>query len=206
MKTPITSSIKLDKDEKGKSINSTMYRGMIGSLLYLTASRPDIIYLKGTMDIGLWYPKGDNFELIGFSDADFAGCKVERKNTSGTCHFLGHSLVSWHSKKQNSVALSTVEAKYIAVDLERRQPLGLRASAMLSHLSLIRRRLTERLADLLDSGACILFMNRLSPESICCIFDIPSVGLRVYESKVWPTVPGFEPREAIQRMCSFVDA
>ena len=65
------------------------------------------------MDIGLWYPKGDNFELIGFSDADFAGCKVERKNTSGTCHFLGHSLVSWYSKKQNSVALSTAEAEYI---------------------------------------------------------------------------------------------
>ncbi|KAL6316587.1 hypothetical protein AAG906_018842 [Vitis piasezkii] len=117
MKTPMISSIKLDKDEKGKSIDSTMYRGMTGSLLYLTASRPDIIYLKGTMDIGLWYPKGDNFELIGFLDADFAGCKVERKNTSGTCHFLGHSLVSWHSKKQNSVALSTAEAEYIAVGL-----------------------------------------------------------------------------------------
>ncbi|RVW93943.1 Retrovirus-related Pol polyprotein from transposon RE1 [Vitis vinifera] len=119
MKTPMSSSIKLDKDEKGKSIDSTMYRGMIGSLLYLTASRPDIIYLKGTMDIGLWYPKGDNFELIGYSDADFAGCKVERKSTSGTCHFLGHSLVSWHSKKQNSVALSTAEAEYIAAGLGR---------------------------------------------------------------------------------------
>ncbi|RVW72984.1 putative mitochondrial protein [Vitis vinifera] len=115
MKTPMSSSIKLDKDEKGKSIDSTMYRGMIGSLLYLTASRPDIIYLKGTMDIGLWYPKSDNFELIGFSDADFAGCKVERKSTSGTCHFLGHSLVSWHSKKQNSIALSTAETEYIVV-------------------------------------------------------------------------------------------
>ncbi|KAL6348530.1 hypothetical protein AAG906_013150 [Vitis piasezkii] len=88
MKTPMSSSIKLDKDEKGKSIDSTMYRGMIGSLLYLTASRPDIIYLKGTMDIGLWYPKGDNFESIGYSDSDFAGCKFERKSTSGTCHFL----------------------------------------------------------------------------------------------------------------------
>ncbi|KAL6318562.1 hypothetical protein AAG906_000640 [Vitis piasezkii] len=139
MKTPMSLSIKLDMDEKGKSIDSTMYRGMIGSLLYLTASRPDIMYsvclcarfqscpkeshlsvvkrilryLKGTMNIGLWYPKGDNFELIGFSDADFVGCRVERKSTSGTCHFLGHSLVSWHSKKQNSVALST-EAEYIA--------------------------------------------------------------------------------------------
>ena len=97
-----------------------MYRGMIGFLLYLTASRPDIMYsvclcarvqscpkeshlsavkrilryLKRTMDIGLWYLKGDNFELIGFSNADFSGCKVERKSTNGTCHFLGHSLVS----------------------------------------------------------------------------------------------------------------
>ena len=136
MKTPMSSLIKLDKDEKGKSIDSTMYKDMIGSLLYLTTSRPDIMYsvclcarfqscpkeshlsvvkrilryLKGTMDIGLWYPKGDNFELIGFSDADFSGYKVERKSTSGTCHFLGHSLVSWHSKKQNSVALSKAEA------------------------------------------------------------------------------------------------
>ena len=92
MKTPMSLSIKVNKDEKGKFIDSTMYRGMIGSLLYLTTSRPDImysvclcakfqsytkeshlsvvkrilIYLKGTMDIGLWYPKSDNFELIGF--------------------------------------------------------------------------------------------------------------------------------------------
>ncbi|RVX10231.1 Retrovirus-related Pol polyprotein from transposon RE1 [Vitis vinifera] len=116
MKTPMSSSIKLDKDEKGKSIDSTMYRGMIGSLLYLTASRPDIMYniLKRDNGHRLWYPKGDNFELIAYSDADFVGCKVERKSTSDTCHFLGHSLVSWHSKKQNLVALSTAEAEYIA--------------------------------------------------------------------------------------------
>ena len=120
-----------------------MYRGMIGSLLYLTASRPDIMYsvclcarfqscpkesylsaikrilkyLKGTMDIGLWYPKSDNFELIGFSDTDFSGCKVERKITSVTCHFLENSLVSWYSKKQNSIALSTAKVEYIVVDL-----------------------------------------------------------------------------------------
>ena len=67
--------------------------------------------------VTLWYPKSDNFELIGFSDADFAGCWVERKSTSGTCHFLGHLLVSWHRKKQNSIALSTTEAKYIATGL-----------------------------------------------------------------------------------------
>ena len=69
------------------------------------------------MDISLWYPKSHNFELIGFSNTDFSGCRVERKNTSGTYHFLGHSLVSWHSKKQNLVALSMAEAEYIAVGL-----------------------------------------------------------------------------------------
>ena len=126
MKTPMISSLKLDKDEKGKFIESSMYKGMIGSLLYLTANRPDIMYseclcaryqscpkeshlsalkrilkyLKGTMDIGLWYPKSDNFELIGFSYVNFVGCKVERKNTSETCHFLGHSDVLWHIRSK----------------------------------------------------------------------------------------------------------
>ena len=113
---------------------------MIGSLLYLCASRPDIMlsvcmcdrfqanpkechkvavrrilrYLIQTSGFGLWYPKGANFELVGYSDSDYAGCKVDRKSTSGTCQFLGHSLVSWSSKKQNSVALSTAEVEYIA--------------------------------------------------------------------------------------------
>jgi hypothetical protein len=53
-------------------------------------------------------------DLVSYSDANFVGCKIDRKNTSGTCHFLGHSLVSWFSKKRNSVALSTAEAEYIA--------------------------------------------------------------------------------------------
>ena len=141
--TPTGSSIELDMDEKGKHVDQTKYRGMIGSLLYLTASKLDIMYsvclcarfqaclkeshlntvksifryLKGTIDIGLWYPKSDNFELICYSDVDFGGCKIDRKNTSGTCHFLGHSLVSWHNKKQNSIALSTAEAEYLAAGL-----------------------------------------------------------------------------------------
>ena len=113
---------------------------MIGSLLYLTASRPDITfsvcmcaryqanpkeshekavkrilrYLRYTPSFGLWYPKGAHFELLGYSDSDFAGCKIDRKSTTGGCQFLGRSLVSWCSKKQNSVALSTAEAEYIA--------------------------------------------------------------------------------------------
>jgi hypothetical protein len=113
---------------------------MIGSLLYLCASRPDIMlsvcmcarfqanpkeaqltalkrilrYLVYTPKLGLWYPRGSAFDLIGYSDADWAGCKINRKSTSGTCQFLGRSLVSWASKKQNSVALSTAKAEYIA--------------------------------------------------------------------------------------------
>jgi hypothetical protein len=112
---------------------------MIGSLLYLCASRSDIMlsvcmcarfqatpkdyhlmvvkrimrYLVLTPNLGLWYPKGSHFELLGYSDADYAGCKVDRKSTSVTCQFLGRSLISWSSKKQNSVALSTAEAKYV---------------------------------------------------------------------------------------------
>jgi hypothetical protein len=64
--------------------------------------------------VGLWYPKGATFDLIGYSDSDYADCKIDRKSTSGGCHLLGRSLVSWTSKKQNNVALSTVEAEYIA--------------------------------------------------------------------------------------------
>jgi hypothetical protein len=98
---------------------------MIGSLVYLCASRPDIMlnvcmcarfqatskechlravqtimrYLVLTPYLGLWHPKGAHFEQIGYSDADYAGCKVDRKSTSGTCQFLGRSLVCWSSKK-----------------------------------------------------------------------------------------------------------
>ena len=71
-------------------------------------------YLKGTSSVGLWYPSHSPIDLIGYSDSDFAGCKLDRKSTSGTCHLLGSSLISWHSKKQACVALSTAEAEYIA--------------------------------------------------------------------------------------------
>jgi hypothetical protein len=70
-------------------------------------------YLVYTPKLGLWYTKGSTFDLIGYFDADYVGCKIDRKSTSGTCQFLGKSLVSCASKKQNSVALSTAEAEYI---------------------------------------------------------------------------------------------
>jgi hypothetical protein len=72
-------------------------------------------YLVYTPMFGLWYHKGSTFDLIGYSDVDWAGCKINKKSTSGTCQFLGRSLLSRASKKQNSVALSTTEAEYIVV-------------------------------------------------------------------------------------------
>jgi hypothetical protein len=73
-------------------------------------------YLIHTPCIGLWYPKGSTFDLIGYSDSDYVRCKVDRKSTSGTCQFLGRSLVSWSSKKQTSIALYTAKAEYVATD------------------------------------------------------------------------------------------
>jgi hypothetical protein len=141
IKTPMPPNGHLDLDERGKLVDQTLYRSMIGSLLYLTTSRPNIMfsvctcarlqatpkeahlvaikrilrYLKHTPSIDLWYPKGARFQLVGYSDLDYAGCKIDRKSTSGGCNLLFRSLVSWTSKKQNSVALSTAEVEYIVV-------------------------------------------------------------------------------------------
>ncbi|PKA63290.1 putative mitochondrial protein [Apostasia shenzhenica] len=81
---------------------------------HLTVFKRIFRYLVGTHSLGLWYPKESTSNLIGYSDADFVGCKVDRKSTSGTCQFFGNALVSWSSRKQNSVALSTAEAEYVA--------------------------------------------------------------------------------------------
>jgi hypothetical protein len=139
-KTPMGTDGHVDLNKGGKSVDQKAYRSMIGSLLYLCASRPDIMlsvcmcarfqsdprechlvavkrilrYLVATPCFEIWYPKGSTFDLIGYSDSDYAGCKVDRKSTSGTCQFLGRSLVSWSSKKQTFVALSTAEAEYVA--------------------------------------------------------------------------------------------
>ncbi|KAK6140670.1 hypothetical protein DH2020_025577 [Rehmannia glutinosa] len=135
--TPMATNVKIDKDEKGKSVDESKYRGMIGSLLYLTASKSDILhvvclcarfqsnpkeshmsvvkrifrYLKDTIQYGLFYPKNENFSLKGYSDSDYAGNIDDRKSTSGSCQFLGDCLVSWFSKKQNCVSLSTADGR-----------------------------------------------------------------------------------------------
>jgi hypothetical protein len=81
--------------------------------VHLRAVKRIMRYLVYTPKFCLWYPQGSTFDLIGYSDVDWAGCKIDRKSTSGTCQFQGRSLVSWASKKQNLVALSIAEAKYI---------------------------------------------------------------------------------------------
>jgi len=82
---------------------------------HYVAAKRILKYLKGTTEVCLWYPSEATLNLVGYSDSDFAGCKVDRKSTSGTCHLLGSNLISWHSKKQACVALSTAEAECIAV-------------------------------------------------------------------------------------------
>jgi hypothetical protein len=139
--TPMVTGCKLSKDDDSPDVDQSSYRSMIGSLLYITTSRPDIMhvvgmvgryqsapkqshllavkrifrYLKETMNYGLWYPKNQNFQLSVYSDVDWANCMDERKSTSGGAFYLGDSLVAWLSKKQGSTSLSTTEAEYIAV-------------------------------------------------------------------------------------------
>nr|GEW11799.1 retrovirus-related Pol polyprotein from transposon TNT 1-94 [Tanacetum cinerariifolium] len=140
MKIPISLDTKLMKNEECESIDSTKYRGMICSLLYLTPSRPNIIfsvcvcarfqeapktshleavkrifqYIKGTTHLGLWYPKGTNIETIVYANSDHAGDYVDRKSTSSICTFVGCCLTSWFSKKQIDLAISTTEAEYVS--------------------------------------------------------------------------------------------
>ncbi|GJT24720.1 putative ribonuclease H-like domain-containing protein [Tanacetum coccineum] len=130
----------LGKDEEGEDVDVHLYRSMIGCLMYLTASRPDIMfavclcarfqvtpkvshlhavkrifrYLKHQPKLGLWYPKDSPFHLEAFSDSDYAGDNHDRRSTSGGCQYLGRRLVSWQCKKQTIVAISSTEAEYVA--------------------------------------------------------------------------------------------
>ncbi|GJT52656.1 putative ribonuclease H-like domain-containing protein [Tanacetum coccineum] len=138
--TPIETNKALVKDKEAKAVDIHLYRSMIGSLMYLTASRPDIMfvvcacarfqvtpktshihvvkrifrYLKGQPKLGLWYPRDSPFDLEAFSNSDYAGASLDRKSTTGGCQFLGRRLISWQCKKQTIVANSTTEAEYVA--------------------------------------------------------------------------------------------
>ncbi|GKE59577.1 uncharacterized mitochondrial protein-like protein [Tanacetum coccineum] len=139
--TPMETKKPLVKDKGAADVNVHLYRSMIGSLMYLTASRPDIQfdvcacsrfqitpktldlnavkrifrYLKGKPNLGLWYPRESSFELEAFSDSDYAGANLDTKSTTGHCQFLSKRLISWQCKKQTIVATSTTEAEYVVV-------------------------------------------------------------------------------------------
>ncbi|GJR55431.1 putative ribonuclease H-like domain-containing protein, partial [Tanacetum coccineum] len=138
--TPMETKMALTKDEEADDVDVHLYRSMIGSLMYLTASRPDIMfavcacsrfqvtpktshlnavkrifkYLKGKPNLGLWYPRESPFDLEAYSDSDYAGANLDRKSITGGCQFLGRRLISWQCKKQTIVATSTIEAEYVA--------------------------------------------------------------------------------------------
>nr|GFB41592.1 hypothetical protein [Tanacetum cinerariifolium] len=138
--TPMDKENPWGKDESGKDVDHHLYRFMIRSLTYLTASRLDIMfvvcacarhqvtpkechlhivkrifrYLKGHHKLGLWYPKESPFDLVACSDSNYGGATQDRKSTSGGCQFLGRRLISWQCKKQTIVATSTTEAEYVA--------------------------------------------------------------------------------------------
>ncbi|KAJ9560871.1 hypothetical protein OSB04_006031 [Centaurea solstitialis] len=138
--TPMETHKHLTVDPEGQEVDVHHYRSIIGSLMYLTASRPDIMfvvcvcarfqvqpkdshlqavkrifrYLKGHSKFGLWYPHDSPFDLIAYTNSDYGGANMDRKSTTGGCQFLGSRLVSWQCKKQTSVSTSTAEAEYIA--------------------------------------------------------------------------------------------
>nr|GEW41446.1 putative ribonuclease H-like domain-containing protein [Tanacetum cinerariifolium] len=138
--TPIDTEKPLLKDHDCEDVDIHIYRSMNGSLMYLTSSRPNIMfavcafarfqvtpkvshlhvikkifrYLKGKPHLGLWYPKDSSFNLVAYSDSDYAGASLDRKSTTGGCQFLGCRLISRQCKKQTVVATSSTEAKYVA--------------------------------------------------------------------------------------------
>jgi hypothetical protein len=140
MNTPMETKSKLLVDTSSELVDSTLYRQIIGSLMYLTNTRPDICfvvntlsqylieprrvhlvaakhvmrYLKGTLDFGLCYNGDHDFRLVGYTDSDWVGSVSDRKSTSGCCFSLGLAMTSWQSRKQSSIALGTAKAEYIA--------------------------------------------------------------------------------------------
>ncbi|GJU75578.1 retrovirus-related pol polyprotein from transposon TNT 1-94 [Tanacetum coccineum] len=114
--TPMVEKSKLDEDLQGKPVDATLYCGMIGSLMYLTSSRPDLIY-AGTINMGLWYSKNTGMSLTAYVDADHVGCQDTRRSTSGSAQFLGDKLVSWSSKKQKCTAISNYVFQFNKIPL-----------------------------------------------------------------------------------------
>jgi hypothetical protein len=190
---------------------------MIDSFLYHTASRPDIMfsvcmcaqfeanpkeshlsalkkilrYLKYTPSIGLWYPHGACFELLGYSDLDFAGCQVDSKSTSGGCHLLCRSLVAWSSKKQNFMALSTVEMEYISAGACCAQILYMKQSLLDYGVVL------DRVPLLCDNESVVKIANNPVQHSRTKHIDIRHHFLRDHVAKVDIVLCGVRSEEQL---------
>ncbi|GJR80324.1 retrovirus-related pol polyprotein from transposon TNT 1-94 [Tanacetum coccineum] len=198
--TPMVERTKLDEDLSGIPVDQTQYRSMIGSLMYLTSSRTDLVfavcmcaryqskptkkhleavkrvfwYLQGTINMGLWYPKDTAMALTAYADADHAGCQDTRRSTSGSAQFLGDKLVSWSSKKQTSTSISSTKAEYIAMSGCCAQILWMRSQ--LSDYGFAYNHIPLTGYQLVD-----IFTKALPRERFK--FILPQLGLEVYEQE-----------------------
>ncbi|KAL6322343.1 hypothetical protein AAG906_007896 [Vitis piasezkii] len=213
MKTPMSSSIKLDKDKKGKSIDSTMYRGMIG---FFTFMLPET-------SLGKILDRLQALEALVLGQF----LLLQPMSQPVTTHFRASRAFGSHrretiaSRAQGKRPTEPSQPTQMEAHRKARFDMTLFSSGLFGHMgwlpvvtisepifsTLVRAfylRVTYGLG-----GPVISIVRgveiQLDPESICRILDIPPVGLRIYESKAWPTVPGFEPREAIKRMCGLAD-
>jgi len=149
---PIVPGSKLGKDEEGQGVDKTLYKQMVGSLMYATATRPDIMYsvsqvsrfmenpkeihlhavkrimcyLRGTCELGLFYQRNEGKDWLGYTDSDYANDVEDKKNTSGYVFMMSEAAISWSSKKQPVVSLSTTEAEFIAAATSSCQAVWLR--------------------------------------------------------------------------------
>ncbi|RVW80691.1 Retrovirus-related Pol polyprotein from transposon RE1 [Vitis vinifera] len=196
MKTPMSSSIKLDKDEKGKSIDSTMYRGMISSLLYLTASRPDIMYSVCLCARFQSYPKESHLSVVKrilkyLKRTMDIGLRISANSGVDPSSFLH---VQGFMCEPLSPPTSTLFLALAPFSMAPRQE-PLRYFGFQDFFC------DDRMA-----SGCVFIQARLfifGPGILC---QVPTFELRIYESKVWPTIPVFEPEEVIQRICGLPDA
>lgn len=151
MNTPLIPQ-RHEQEEDNNAVDPTLYRSLVGGLLYLTATRPDLMfsasyvsrylkepmskhlkeakrvlrYIKGTSDLGLKFTATSESKLIGYSDSDWGGCREDLKSTTGYCFSIGSAVFSWQTSKQDTIAQSTAEAEYMALCATANQAIWLR--------------------------------------------------------------------------------
>nr|GEV13334.1 ribonuclease H-like domain, reverse transcriptase, RNA-dependent DNA polymerase [Tanacetum cinerariifolium] len=208
--TPIDTEKPLLKDPDGEDVDVHAYKSMIGSLMYLTSSRPDILfavyacacfqvtpkashlhavkrifrYLKGKPHLVLWYPKDSPFNLVAYSDSDYARASLDRKSTTGGCQFLGCRLISWQCKKQSVIATSSTEAKYVtSVSIKKLNDV-LRLQALLDRKKVIITKDSIRQALRLDDADSVdcLPNEEIFAELATMGYKKPSTKLTFYKA------------------------